>query len=82
MFNFINTKEQLNKITNKLSLGVLGAVAAIVPQTADAQDRVIEEVVVSATKKDESASKVAVTVTALTEDTLKEINVSNFDEYI
>ena len=67
MFNFINTKEQLNKITNKLSLGVLGAVAAIVPQTADAQDRVIEEVVVSATKKDESASKVAVTVTALTE---------------
>jgi hypothetical protein len=24
MFNFINTKEQLNKITNKLSLGVLG----------------------------------------------------------
>ena len=82
MFNFINTKEQLNKITNKLSLGVLGVVAAIVPQTADAQDRVIEEVVVSATKKDESASKIPVTVTALTEDTLKEINVSNFDEYI
>jgi outer membrane receptor protein involved in Fe transport len=82
MFNFINTKEQLNKITNKLSLGVLGAVAAMVPQTAESQERQIEEVVVSATKKDESASKVAVTVTALTEETLKEMNVSNFDEYV
>ena len=49
-----------------------GAVAAIVPQTAESQERQIEEVVVSATKKDESASKVAVTVTALTEETLKE----------
>ena len=37
MFNFINTKEQLNKIKNKLSLGVLGTVAAIVPQTAESQ---------------------------------------------
>tara|TARA_B100000575_G_scaffold150687_1_gene120135 strand:- start:4364 stop:6928 length:2565 start_codon:yes stop_codon:yes gene_type:complete len=82
MFNLINTKEQLNKIKNKLSLGVLGAVAAVVPQTTEAQDRQIEEVVVSATKKDESASKVPVTVTALTEETLQEINVANFDEYI
>jgi hypothetical protein len=81
MFNFINNN-QLNKIKNKLSLGVLGAVAAMVPQTAESQERQIEEVVVSATKKDESASKVAVTVTALTEETLKEMNVSNFDEYV
>ena len=55
MFNLINTKEQLNKIKNKL-LGVLG-VAAMIPQTAESQERQIEEVVVSATKKDESASK-------------------------
>ena len=82
MFNLINTKEQLNKIKNKLSLGVLGVVAAMIPQTAESQERQIEEVVVSATKKDESASKVAVTVTALTEETLKEMNVSNFDEYV
>ncbi len=82
MFNLINTKEQLNKIKNKLSLGVLGIVAAMIPQTAESQERQIEEVVVSATKKDESASKVAVTVTALTEETLKEMNVSNFDEYV
>jgi outer membrane receptor protein involved in Fe transport len=82
MFNLSKTKEQLGKITNHLSLGILGTVAAIVPQTAESQERQIEEVVVSATKKDESASDIPVTVTALTEETLKEMNVSNFDEYI
>ena len=82
MFNLINTREQLNKIKNKVSLGLLGAVAAMIPQTAEAQDRQIEEVTVSATKKDETASKIPVTVTALTEETLKEINVVNFDEYV
>ena len=73
MFNLIKTKEQLNNLKNKVSLGVLGAVAAMIPQTAESQERQIEEVVVSATKKDESASKIPVTVTALTEETLKEI---------
>ena len=82
MFNLVKTKEKLNKLTNHFSLGVLGAVAAVVPQTSEAQDRQIEEVMVTATKKDESASDIPVTVTALTEDTLKELNVSNFDEYI
>lgn len=82
MFNLSKTKENLNKLTNHLSLGILGTVAAIVPQTAESQDRQIEEVVVSATKKDESASDIPVTVTALTEETLREMNVSNFDEYI
>jgi iron complex outermembrane receptor protein len=82
MFNFDRVKEQLAKYSNKLSIGILGSVAAIVPQTAESQDRQIEEVVVSATKKDESASDIPVTVTALTEETLKEMNVSNFDEYI
>jgi len=76
MFNLDKVKEQLSKYSNKLSIGILGSVAAIVPQTAESQDRQIEEVVVSATKKDESASDVPVTVTALTEDTLKEMNVS------
>ena len=82
MFNLSKTKENLNKLTNHLSLGILGTVAAIVPQTAESQDRQIEEVVVSATKKDESASDIPVTVTALTEETLREMNVSNFDAYI
>ena len=82
MFNLDKVKDQLTKYSNKLSIGILGSVAAIVPQAAESQDRQIEEVVVSATKKDESASDIPVTVTALTEETLKEMNVSNFDEYI
>ena len=82
MFNLDKVKQQFSKYSNKLSIGILGSVAAIVPQTAESQDRQIEEVVVSATKKDESASDIPVTVTALTEETLKEMNVSNFDEYI
>ena len=82
MINLSKTKDQLNKLSNHISLGILGTVAAIVPQNAESQDRQIEEVVVSATKKDESASDIPVTVTALTEETLREMNVSNFDEYI
>lgn len=82
MINLSKTKDQLNKLSNHISLGILGTVAAIVPQNAESQDRQIEEVVVSATKKDESASDVPLTVTALTEETLREMNVSNFDEYI
>ena len=35
MFNLIKTKEQLNNLKNKVSLGVLGAVALqMIPQTA------------------------------------------------
>lgn len=82
MLNLIRTKEQLSKIKNHISLGILGSVAAIIPQAVDGQERQIEEVVVSATKKKENASDIPVTVTALTEETLKEMNVSNFDEYI
>ena len=45
MFDLVKTKEQLNNIKNKVSLGVLGAVAAMIPQTAESQERQIEEVV-------------------------------------
>ena len=82
MFNIEKAKGKFNYLSNKISLGILGTVAAIAPQSAESQERQIEEVVVSATKKDESASDIPVTVTALTEDTLKELNVTNFDEYI
>ena len=44
MFNLDKAKEQLTKYSNKLSIGILGSVAAIVPQTAESQDRQIEEV--------------------------------------
>ena len=38
MFNLDKVKEQLSKYSNKLSIGILGSVAAIVPQTAESQD--------------------------------------------
>jgi iron complex outermembrane receptor protein len=82
MLNLSRAKESINKITSHLSLGILGSVAAMAPQAVESQERQIEEVVVSATKKKENASDVPVTVTALTEETLKQMNVSNFDEYI
>ena len=82
MLNLSKAKESINKITSHLSLGILGSVAAMAPQAVESQERQIEEVVVSATKKKENASDVPITVTALTEETLKEMNVSNFDEYI
>lgn len=82
MFNLEKVKNNFNIISNKFSLGFLGAIAAIVPQSAESQERQIEDVVVTATKKDESASDIPVTVTALTEETLNELNVTNFDEYI
>ena len=82
MLNLTKAKDNINKITSHLSIGILGTVAAMAPQSAESQERQIEEVVVSATKKKENASDVPITVTALTEETLKEMNVSNFDEYI
>ena len=82
MLNLSRAKESINKITSHLSLGILGSVAAMSPQAVESQERQIEEVVVSATKKKENASDIPITVTALTEETLKEMNVSNFDEYI
>ena len=45
MFNLDKVKDQLTKYSNKLSIGILGSVAAIVPQAAESQDRQIEEVV-------------------------------------
>ena len=43
MFNLDKVKNQLTKYSNKLSIGILGSVAAIVPQAAESQDRQIEE---------------------------------------
>ena len=76
------SKEYISNLKTNVALGVLGTVAAVMPQTGISQERVIEEIVVSAQKMDENASDVPLTVTALTGETLDEMNVSNFDEYI
>jgi len=81
--NFLNEhKSQTKHLLANTKIGMLGLAAAIFPQSVESQSKQIEEVVVSATKKKENASDVPITVTALTEETLKAMNVTNFDEYI
>ena len=64
---------------NKLTEGVLAALAVSVPVAAHAQ---IEEVVVTATKRQASTQDIPVAVNALTGDSLEELGVVNFDQYV
>lgn len=47
-----------------------------------AQNRAIEEVIVTSTKRAESAQDIPVTVQALNGESLDQLNVKNFDDYI
>jgi len=53
---------------------------ALAAQSVFAQQ--LEEVVVTATKRAESTQDIAVSVTALTEDTLEQFGISNFEDYL
>ena len=64
----------------KLSCAVAAAIAASAAMTANAVE--IEEVVVTATKRAESAQDIPVTVQALGEETLEHLGISNFKDYI
>ena len=58
------------------------AVAIAISPSLAAGQNAIEEVVVTATKREESLQDVPVAVTALTEDALREVGVSNFEDYV
>ncbi len=77
-----NNSELAEKIASNSKIAFFGIVAALFPQISEAQSRQVEEIVVTATKKEENSQDVSVTVQALESETLKDINVSNFDEYI
>ena len=77
----LNNSKLAEKIISNSKIAFFGMVAALLPQTSEAQSRQVEEVVVTATKKEENSQDVSVTVQALESETLKDINVSNFDEY-
>ena len=80
---FISNNAKLaEKIASNSKIAFFGIVAALFPQISEAQSRQVEEIVVTATKKEENSQDVSVTVQALESETLKDINVSNFDEYI
>jgi len=66
---------------NLLGCTALSAITVVsVSSTAYAQ--LEDEVIVTATKRAESASDVPITVTALGEDTLEELNVNVFTDYL
>lgn len=64
-------------LATALSLAMVPALSAL---PAAAQQ--LEEVVVTATKRAASTQDIAVTVSALTSDTLTDFGVSNFDDYL
>ena len=56
------------------------AITTVLAMSAHAQ--VLEEVVVTATKKRENLQDVAISVNAFNEQTLQELNVENFEDYV
>jgi|TARA_B110000902_G_scaffold112847_1_gene133096 iron complex outermembrane receptor protein len=64
---------------NKLSLAVSIALGVSFAGSASAA---IEEVIVTATKRAENMQDVAIAISALGGDALKELNVQSFDEYV
>jgi len=64
---------------NKLSLAVSVALGVSFAGMASAE---LEEVIVTATKRAENMQDVAVAISALGGDALKELNVQTFDEYV
>ena len=67
---------------NKLNYAVLSAMAAGGVSAPVAGQGVLEEVVVTATKRAESMQDIAVTVQTLNGEQLGELGIENFDDYI
>ena len=61
------------------AVGLLGSAALVTSMETQAQ---IEEVVVTATRKSESAQDIPITIQALSEDTLDDLGIGNFKDYI
>ncbi|NND82214.1 MAG: TonB-dependent receptor [Gammaproteobacteria bacterium] len=63
----------------KLSCAIAAAVAAGAPGAASAA---LEEIVVTATKRAESAQSIPVTIQAISEQSLNDLGIENFEDYI
>ena len=64
-----------------LALAVAAATIPLLSTTATAQNT-LEEVVVTATKRAESTQDIAVSVEALTSDTIDDFGITNFEDYL
>ena len=71
------------------SLVILCVVSAGAVQSASAQEqeeeaapRVLEEIIVTATKREESAQDVSISITTVTADTMQKFGIRDFNDYI
>jgi len=66
----------------KMNQAVVAAIVSMTAGQATADQNVIEEVVVTATKRAESTQDIPVTVEALTSDSLEDFGITNFEDYL
>jgi len=71
-----------NKIHQAILIALSAGVAAGAAQAQEKKVRKIEELIVTATKHEESLQDVPIAVTALTGETLEELGISNFSDYV
>ena len=67
---------------SKINQAVVAALVSMTANQAGAEQFVMEEVVVTATKRAESAQDIPVTVDALTNESLEDFGITNFEDYL
>ena len=67
---------------SKINQAVVAALVSMTANQAGAEQIVMEEVVVTATKRAESAQDIPVTVDALTSESLEDFGITNFEDYL
>ena len=67
---------------SKINQAVVAALVSMTANQAGAEQFVMEEVVVTATKRAESAQDIPVTVDALTSESLEDFGITNFEDYL
>ena len=72
----------MNFQRSKINQAVVAALVSMTANQAGADQGVIEEVVVTATKRAESTQDIPVTVDALTSDSLEDFGITNFEDYL
>ena len=65
-----------------LAVGTLGAVHAQAQNDPDEQETYLEEIIVTASKREQSVQDVSVSITSITGDTMTRFGVRDFNDYI
>ena len=72
----------MNFQRSKINQAVVAAIVSMTAGQAAAEQGVIEEVLVTATKRAASTQDIPVTVDALTSDTIEDFGIANFEDYL